>query len=197
MPLLRRAEPFDDRGWVFELKYDGFRALARVDGGATELVSRRDLTYRQFDVLAAAIAAEVKAGAAVLDGEIVKLDDRGHSVFRDLMRRRGPFQYVAFDLLALEGEDLRGLPLAERKRRLRAIVPKRSKAVLYASFVAERGREFFDLVCRQDLEGMVAKLKKAPYNPALTTWMKVKNPKYSQARNRRELFRARHVRAPR
>src|SRR4029450_10876753 len=76
--------------WFFELKYDGFRALAYVDGGGAKLVSRRNLVYRRFDDLASQLSLEVNANDAVLDGEIVKLDDAGRPIFLDLMRRRGP-----------------------------------------------------------------------------------------------------------
>jgi ATP dependent DNA ligase domain len=100
MPLGQRREPFDHPDWFFELKYDGFRALAYVHGGGAKLVSRRNLPYRRFDDLASQLSLEVNADDAVLDGEIVKLDDAGRPIFLDLMRRRGPFCFVAFDLLA-------------------------------------------------------------------------------------------------
>src|SRR4029453_17210300 len=111
MPLFRLLEPFDDPEWIFELKYDGFRALAYVNGGGAKLVSRRNLIYKRFDDLASNLALEVNADDAVLDGEIVKLDESGRPIFLDLMRRRGPFCFVAFDLLAVNGRGLRKLPL--------------------------------------------------------------------------------------
>jgi bifunctional non-homologous end joining protein LigD len=74
MPLVRAREPFDHPDWVFELKYDGFRALAFVNGGGTKLVSRRGLEYRRFDDLRSEISLVLNADDAVLDGEIVKLD---------------------------------------------------------------------------------------------------------------------------
>jgi ATP-dependent DNA ligase len=190
MPLGRRREPFDHPEWLFELKYDGFRALAYVDGGGAKLVSRRNLEYRRFEDLASLLSLEVNADDAVLDGEIVKLDEMGRPVFLDLMRRRGPFCFVAFDLLAVNGQDVRKLPLSERKRTLREIVPKESRCILFARHVPERGRDLFAAVCEQDLEGIVAKWKDAPYNPAVLplSWLKVKNPEYSQARDRHELF---------
>jgi len=101
----------------------------------------------------------------------------------------GPF-FVAFDLLAVNGRDVRKQPLVERKEILREIVPKQSRSVLYANHVPVRGRELFGAVCEADLEGIVAKWKDAPYNPAAPplSWIKVKNPDYSQARDRAELF---------
>jgi bifunctional non-homologous end joining protein LigD len=108
MPLGKRREPFDHPDWFFELKYDGFRALAYVVGGRAKLVSRRNLEYRRFEDLASHLSLEVNADDVVLDGEIVKLDESGRSVFLDLMRRRGPFCFVAFDLLAVNGRGIDG-----------------------------------------------------------------------------------------
>jgi hypothetical protein len=152
----------------FELKYDGFRALAYAHGGGAKLVSRRNLQYRRFDDLASQLSLEVNADDAVLDGEIVKL--AGRPIFVDLMRRRGPFCFVAFDLLAVNGRDVRTLPLVERKKILREIVPKESRCILFAKHVPRRGRELFAAVCEQDLEGIVAKWKEGrPLQPGCTT----------------------------
>jgi ATP-dependent DNA ligase len=97
---------------------------------------------------------------------------------------------VAFDLLAVNGGDVRKFPLADRKRILRCIVPKESRCILFAKHVPQRGRDLFAAVCERDLEGIVAKWKHAPYNPAALplSWLKVKNPQYSQGRDRHELF---------
>jgi ATP-dependent DNA ligase len=116
-------------------------------------------------------------------------------MFLDLMRRRGPFCFVAFDLLAVNGRDVRNLSLAVRKRILREIVPKQSRCILFAKHVPLRGRELYAAVCEQDLEGIVAKWKDAPYNPAALpfSWIKVRNPDYSQARDRHEFFERRPV----
>jgi bifunctional non-homologous end joining protein LigD len=190
MPLARARQPFDHPDWLFELKYDGFRALAFVNGGGTKLVSRRGLHYRRFDDLRSEISLELNADDAVLDGEIVKLDGNGRPVFLDLMRRCGPFQFVAFDVLAVNGKDVRRLQLVDRKSLLRAIIPVRSNSILFAQHVDGRGRDFFQAVCARDLEGIVAKHKRSPYDPAapVPAWLKIKNPDYSGARDRHELF---------
>ena len=190
-PLARHADAFDDPEWLFELKYDGFRTLAYVNGGGAELFSRRNLRYRQFADLSSEISLELNADDAVLDGEIVKLGESGRPVFIDVIRRRGPFQFVAFDVLALNGKDVRNLELAARKKLLRAIVPTQSSTILFAQHVDGRGRDFFKAVCDQDLEGIVAKRKASPYDPASrsATWLKIKNRNYSEARDRHELFR--------
>ena len=190
MPLERVRHAFDHPEWLFELQYDGFRALAYVNGGGTQLVSRRGLGYPQFPYLASELSLELNATEAVLDGEIVKLDASGRSIFIDLMRRRGPFVFVAFDVLTLNGTDVRKLPLVKRKRLLRRIVPKRSRAILYAKHVDGRGRNLFAEICSQDLEGIVAKKKASVYDPTIpvSPWVKIKNRDYSQARDRAELF---------
>jgi len=155
MPLMRAREPFDHPDWIFELKYDGFRALAFANGAGTRLVSRRGLEYRRFDDLRSEISLELNADDAVVDGEIVKLDSEGRPIFVDLMRCRGPFTFVAFDVLVVNGKDVRKLGLTDRKKILRAIVPRESRSVLYAQHVKGRGRELFDVICKQDLEGIV------------------------------------------
>jgi bifunctional non-homologous end joining protein LigD len=138
--------------------------------------------YRHPADLASAIALELNADDAVLDGEIVKLDETGRPQFYDLMRRRGPFSFVAFDVLVLNGKDVRRLQLADRKRLLRAIVPRRSTSVLYARHIDGRGRELFAEICAHDLEGIVAKHRGSSYGAAdPRQWSKVKNTAYSQA----------------
>jgi bifunctional non-homologous end joining protein LigD len=125
----------------------------------------------------------------VLDGEIVKLEESGRPIFIDLMKRRDPFAFVAFDVLAVNGRDVRKVPLVERKKILRAIVSRRSAVMLMADHVRRRGRDLFAEVFRQDLEGIVAKRADGVYDvAALPAWLKIKNPEYSQARDRQELF---------
>jgi bifunctional non-homologous end joining protein LigD len=138
MMLVRRREAFDDPAWWYELKYDGWRSLAYITGGGTTLMSRNGNPFRSFPDLASLLSLEVDAHDAVLDGEIVKLDDNGRPQFYDLMRRRGPFSFVAFDVLALNGKDVRKLALVETKRLLRGIVPRRSSSLLYAQHVLGR-----------------------------------------------------------
>ena len=97
---------------------------------------------------------------------------------------------MAFDVLAVEGRDLRDRPLVERKRILRSLIPRRSSFVLFADYLEARGGDFSRLVYARDLEGVVAKWKAAPYRPDVvpSSWIKIKNPEYSQARDRAELF---------
>jgi bifunctional non-homologous end joining protein LigD len=185
--LKNLPEPFDSEDYIFELKMDGFRALAHVGRDETRLISRRGNVYKRFTELAAAIHIELEC-EAVLDGEIVCLDGNGRPQFYDLLRRRGEPVFYAFDLLSFDGEDLRPRPLIERKRLLRSIVPGQPSVMLYAEHIEGYGVEFFRLACEQDLKGIVAKAKHGAYGEK---WFKIRNPRYSQYEGRRELFESR------
>ena len=155
-----------------------------MEGGECRLVSRNRNAFKTFPALSAAIAAAVPH-QAVIDGEIVRLGSDGRPQFYELMRRHGPMSFCAFDLLFLDGEDLRARSLLERKKMLRKIV---RPPLLYVDHVAGEGVELFRMVCERDLEGIVAKLAAGCYDPANTSWVKIKNPSYSQAEGRREFF---------
>ena len=105
------------------------------------------------------------------------LDDEGRISFWDLMRRRGMLAYVAFDVVWLNGRDLRDLPLVKRKKRLERLVP--ASALNRMPCFEENGCELLDAACGVDLEGIVAKRKADPYGPE-TAWHKIKNPTYTQ-----------------
>jgi bifunctional non-homologous end joining protein LigD len=113
IPLARRPRPFSHPDWIFEIKWDGFRSLVRVEEGKCKLISRNGNEFKSFSVLNDAIA-ELKI-QCVMDGEIVCLDDQGKTQFRDLLFHRGEPRFIAFDLLWLDGEDLRYQPLIARK----------------------------------------------------------------------------------
>ena len=139
----------------------------------------------------------------MLDGEIVCLDSHGKPQFRDLPFRRAEPLFYAFDILWDEhaksddeeemrrfrnGEDLRYLPLIDRKLRLHAVVPKRGERILYCDHIDGDGEELFRLACEHDLEGIVAKRKSDPYLSEHATWLKIRYQKYSQWVGREELF---------
>jgi bifunctional non-homologous end joining protein LigD len=194
MPLAVLAEPFEHPGWIFENKYDGFRALAYIEDRHVRLVSRKGNVYKSFPDLLNTLAACLHVSDAIIDGEIVYLDASGKPQFYSLLRRRSPQHFVAFDILWLNGKDLRKLPLLERKRILRTVVPAGSP-ILYADYIERSGTELYRAVCDRDLEGIVAKRKDGLYTPVQTTWVKIKNPRYSQMDGRRELFEKRRVAA--
>jgi hypothetical protein len=150
MPLLRLPEPFDHPDWLFEVKHDGFRALAHVDGHHCTLVSRNGHTFKHWPQLCEELAHAVTAHDAVIDGEIVCLDAPGRSNFKSLLFRRE-------------------WPLVERKRRLRRLIPSVPTRLLYVDQVEARGRDFFEVACAHDLEGIVAKLASGRYHADGTT----------------------------
>src|SRR6266446_6143993 len=190
MSLTQRPKPFDHPDWIFEIKYDGFRALAYIEDGECKLISRKSHVYKSFRQLRDEFPACIKAENAIIDGEIVCLSEDGRPQFSELLYRRGEPYFCAFDLLWLNGEDLRALPLHERKRRLRKLIPRSKRSrVLFSDHIEVNGREVFRAACRMDLEGIVAKLKDGEYvADGRSTWIKIKNPQYTQAEGRRELF---------
>jgi bifunctional non-homologous end joining protein LigD len=195
MPAVRVVSPFDDLDWIWEPKLDGWRALAYVEGRQCQLVSRHDRVIDRWLSLAVNIARSLNVRNAILDGEIVCLDEYGHTRFIDLMKRDNTPVYYSFDLLWLDDEDLRGLELIERKRRLRAIVPPRGSRVHYVDHVTNLGEQLFAAVCQQDVEGVVGKWARARYTTdgSKTTWVQVPNPTYSQARPHEPIDRKRRT----
>ena len=126
---------------------------------------------------------------AILDGEIVCLDGKGVSQFNQLLSRKGEPIFYAFDLLWLDGKDLRQRPLVERKKRLARLVrAAKCSRLLYAQHIEQHGKGFFAEICARDLEGVVAKRKLGIYKDDQTGWLKLKNPTYSQAEGRHELL---------
>ncbi len=197
-PLSRRAKPFNHPEWLFELKYDGFRALARIEQGRAKLISRNGHPFASFSDLAESMAGSLAPGTLVLDGEIVCLDRKGRPQFNDLLFRRGKPCFFAFDLLYADGKDWRRDSLVERKAGLRQIIHRRpaDSRLRFADHVEGSGVALFERVCKLDLEGIVAKYKFGPYGAdrnALSTWYKIRNRGYSQMVGREKLFeRERH-----
>jgi len=190
-PMLAVAgdAPFSRAGWLFELKYDGIRAIVAVDGPRVQVVGRhgRDETARYPE--AAGIPAQLRSTSAVLDSEIVILDAQGHPDFERLQSRvniedpgearraaeRDPVTFVVFDLLSLDGRDLTGTELRIRKKTLRELIGP-AGPVLYADHVETDGEAFFTAVRERGLEGMIAKRADSRYQPGRRSsdWIKVK-----------------------
>jgi bifunctional non-homologous end joining protein LigD len=183
-----RGDAFDDPAWLFEPKYDGFRGLVYASSMGCEIRSRRDFRFGRFEELCNRVAGVLGPREVVLDGEIVALDRKGKPVFRDLLSGQGFLAFAAFDILWLDGEDLRQLSLDERKRRLTDLLPADTGPLYKILTLEEHGRALFSAIVKMDLEGIVAKRKADPYGPR-TTWYKIKNPGYSQGEDRGELFR--------
>ncbi|MGH3023253.1 MAG: DNA ligase D [Gaiellaceae bacterium] len=163
-------------GWLYEVKWDGYRALADVRGGEVTLTSRRgnDFTER-FRVVARAIERAVRTPDCVLDGEVCALDERGRSSFSVMQQGSGPLVYYAFDVLEIDGEELCRLPLRERRARLEELVDPRGGLVTVPD-VFEDGEALYDAALEQGLEGVLAKKAESRYQPGRRTadWLKVK-----------------------
>lgn len=169
--------PFDDPAWAFELKWDGYRALAMVTSEGTLLRSRTGKDFTAAYPSLADLRRRVTCQEAVLDGEIVVLGPDGAPDFGALQAGRGPFTYVVFDLLHVDGEWIEDRPWSERRERLAAIVPPEAPPLLMLSdHVVGTGRDLFALARERELEGVIAKRMDAAYRPGrrTTDWLKVK-----------------------
>jgi len=140
--------------------------------------------------------AKLPVQNAIIDGEVVCLDTKGRSVFLDMRRRKASAILYCFDLLWLNNEDLRNLPLLERKLRLWQLVRStRNRSLLYASHLERHGIRLFQAICQQDCEGIVGKYKRGAYAATPTSWVKILNPSYSQKRERPEMLALRAAHA--
>src|SRR5690242_19548989 len=152
MPLSRRPLPFDHAEWIFELKYDGFRSLAVIQNGRTQLISRNGNPFNTFADLIKGLTLPL-AGKTVLDGEIVCLDKRGKPQFRDLLFHRSEPCFYAFDLLMYDGKDIRSEKLTDREHELRqaltGLLP--TSRLRYADHVKQHGTALFQRICEMDL----------------------------------------------
>jgi bifunctional non-homologous end joining protein LigD len=166
MAVASQAEPPTSPDWVFELKYDGFRALAYISD-SVRLVSKKGHTYRRFDRLCKELAHALSGHEAVLDGEITCVDAEGRPQFYDLLLTRKQPIYAAFDLLWLDGEHLSKRPLIERKARLEKLIAKDQHALLYVPHFESPGTKVLKQVCAMDLKGIVAKRNRRPMAEAV------------------------------
>lgn len=167
-------------GWIYEMKYDGYRCLAAIAGSRVRLYTRsgQDWTQR-FSRLVEPLAA-LTAGSALLDGEVCALDAAGRTDFSSLggaLSDGGALVYFAFDLLEQDGVDVTALPLVERKARLSALLAAGGKhdAVQFAEHIDGRGTQVLDAICRAGHEGVIAKRGNASYRGVRSdNWLKVK-----------------------
>ncbi|MBA2561454.1 MAG: DNA ligase D, partial [Chitinophagaceae bacterium] len=178
-------EPVDEPGWLYEIKWDGYRALGYINMGAVDIRSRNNKSFNEkfypvFDAL-----KQWKINA-VLDGEIIVVNDKGVPDFSDLQAWRseadGHLAYYLFDILWLDGFNLMNLPLNERREILRSVVPANDTIKLSENFDAT-GSEFFELANKMGLEGIMAKKATSLYTPDLRTreWVKIKTEKRQEA----------------
>jgi bifunctional non-homologous end joining protein LigD len=164
MPLLGRRLPFDNPDFIFEIKWDGFRALAIIEHGPTQLVSRNGHRFGSFADLEKLISTGMPDRRAVIDGEICSLDKHGRPQFRNLLFHRGNYPcFLAFDLLMRDVKDLRRESLLDRKQELCRLLNGSDARIQYVDYVDGAGVPLFEQICKRDLEGIVAKKKYAPY----------------------------------
>jgi bifunctional non-homologous end joining protein LigD len=171
-------EPFDDPGWFYEVKWDGYRAVGFVDKGGAELVSRNNLSFDKFYPIVN-LLKEWKINV-VIDGEIVVLNDKGLSDFGALQNWRseadGNLVYYVFDILWYEGKNLTGLPLKDRLAILQDVLPTSDDRVRQSKVFEASGIEFFKAAEKIGLEGIIAKKASSVYTSDLRSreWLKIK-----------------------
>jgi bifunctional non-homologous end joining protein LigD len=167
-------------GWLFEMKYDGYRCLAAVAGDSVRLYTRSGLDWTdQFGALVEPLQ-KLRIGSALIDGEVCAFDDKGRTDFstlKSVLTNGGRLEYFAFDLLEADGKDLTGLPLIKRKARLEKLLAKsgRKEPVQYSSHVVGHGQKVLDALCRDGHEGVIGKRADAPYRGERSkSWLKIK-----------------------
>ena len=177
--------PFDAKGWLFEIKWDGYRAIAEKTKEKILLYSRNGLDFQRAYPIVADQLRSIKA-KAVFDGEIVVLNEEGKPEFQFLQHYQDnqgrPIQYCVFDLLRLNGKDTTALPLIDRKELLRKIIPENNPVIKYSDHILEKGKAFFQASQQKDLEGIMAKKMDSKYYPGKRSadWLKIKNHKTAE-----------------
>jgi bifunctional non-homologous end joining protein LigD len=181
-------EPFDNPDWLFEIKWDGYRAVAFIEDGKLRLVSRNqnELTARYPELKD--LPAFINAKSAILDGEVVALDEEGRASFSLMQQRTGfrsggrravaksdvPVLYYAFDLLYLDGYDWRRVPLEQRKEKLASLLLS-GDSVRYSDHYEKQGKALFEIARSKGLEGILAKKRDSIYQERRTSeWLKIK-----------------------
>ncbi|MTE26468.1 DNA ligase D [Winogradskyella ouciana] len=172
-------EIFNDKNWIYELKYDGYRSLANVDSGSVELYSRNGISLNStFNIIHNEL--ESIEHTAILDGEIVILDSDGIPQFNALQNynpktTEGHLHYFVFDLLFLNGHSTTGLPLIDRKELLRDVLPE-SNHISYCDHIEGMGKTVYDRALKLGMEGVIAKKANSKYytNTRTPDWLKFK-----------------------
>lgn len=174
-------QPFSKEDWIYEIKWDGYRAIAEVDKKEVKLYSRNGNSFLANYPEVVEELSKMKLNA-VLDGEIVVLNEEGNPDFHKLqdygLNKNFPLQYYVFDLLELDGKKLYSTPLIERKKLLAEII-KENPVIRYSDHIEERGEDFFEVIKEKNLEGVMAKRMGSEYYPGKRSsdWLKIKHHK--------------------
>jgi bifunctional non-homologous end joining protein LigD len=187
LTLVPWTDPFDDPEWLFEPKYDGLRGVLYSSSLGCEIRSARDQRLDRFSELWGRVARVLRGREAILDGEIVSLDRHGKPGLQELHRGQGFLAFAAFDLVWLDGQDLRTHSLSRRKALLAELLPEDTGPLYKILTIEEHGRALYGAVKRMDLEGIVGKRIDEPYAPT-SAWYKIGNPAYPHHHAQAELF---------
>jgi len=166
--------------WIHEMKYDGYRCLLGLGGGEAKIYTRTGLDWSDKFPEIRDAARSIDARSALIDGEIVRLDDKGSTSFSALQQAIGEggrgLTLFVFDLLELDGEDVSRLPNIERKQRLASLIGEgRPPFILYADHIVGQGEKLFDAMCEAGQEGIISKRAAAAYRSGRTrSWLKIK-----------------------
>ncbi|HEY0680155.1 MAG TPA: DNA ligase D [Chitinophagaceae bacterium] len=179
-------KPVEDNGWLYELKWDGYRAIAYMSNGKAQIRSRNNKSFddKYYPVHKALQQWGINA---VVDGEIVVVNEKGFSDFGDLQNWRseadGELIYYIFDLLWLDGKDVTGLPLLKRRKLLKSVLPKDNTIIRLSNTFDATGKELFALTDKMGLEGIIAKKADSSYIPGSRSknWLKIKTEKRQEA----------------
>ena len=166
--------------WIHEIKHDGFRIMARRDAAGVRLITRNGNDFTKRFPLAAAAVAALPGRSCLIDGEAIACDDNGLAVFDLIRRHRNHAGAIlcAFDLLEIDGEDLRRMPIEHRKHRLARLLRSPHHGIVLNEHFDGDGAIIFKHVCKLGCEGIVSKRLGSSYRSGRTTrWIKVKNPK--------------------
>ena len=180
-------QPFEEKGWLYEIKWDGYRAISYLYNGMVEIKSRNNLSFNDKYRSVAAALKQWNINA-VVDGEIVAIDQKGHANFQQLQNfakngSEAHLVYYVFDLIWYEGRNLTALTLLERKQILESICPKDQSVIRYSDHVEENGKSFFEAAMKQGLEGVMAKKMDSEYITDFRSrnWLKIKNSQQLEA----------------
>ena len=182
-PMLAREtdKAFDDADWIYEIKWDGYRAISEINNGDVKLYSRNGLPFNNNYPVVTNALKKIKQ-QVVLDGEIVILNEAGKSDFQKLQQYEDntqyPICYYVFDILSFNGEDTCALPLTDRKKLLKELINK-NPVIKYSDHVVGKGTAFFEIAGKQGLEGIMAKKADSEYRKGVRTsdWLKIKHHK--------------------